>query len=216
MNIILKSILSLKHMRHSYSSQAIEEKAKIQGQLLQFNDFIFIWMGTFLKGIVPHHCLKSIQAIWWPPEKHINQDSMAVSWFLRNIIPSSQQNYLLGDKFSYGESVHLSLLSGLMCDRNLRREWKMERPAVCTSTPGNLIKLCLPWKTAGTNCAVSQSNGPESSLSIFKGWMFSIVYTLTAYLQKQRKNNCCWWLNTAGVLLLKGASLNSTVHFMNT
>lgn len=81
MNIILKSILSLKHMQHTFSSQAIEEKAKIQGQLLQFNDFIFIRMGAFLKGIVPHHCLKSIQAIWWPPERRINQDSMAASWF---------------------------------------------------------------------------------------------------------------------------------------
>lgn len=81
MNIPLKSILSLKHMQHSYSTQAIEEKAKIQGQLPQFNDFIFIWMGAFHKGIVPHHRLKSIQAIWWPPEKRINQDSMAVSWF---------------------------------------------------------------------------------------------------------------------------------------
>lgn len=48
-NVILWSMLSLKHMRYSYSSQAIEEKkkGKIQGQLLPFNDFIFILNGCF-------------------------------------------------------------------------------------------------------------------------------------------------------------------------
>lgn len=63
----------------------------------------------------------------------------------------------------------------------------MERPAECTSPPENLIKLCLPGKTAGTNCAVSQSTGPESSVCIVKGWVFNTLYTHTAYLQNRRK-----------------------------
>lgn len=42
MNILLWSVLSLKHMRRTFSAQVIEEEAKIQGQLRRFNDFIFI------------------------------------------------------------------------------------------------------------------------------------------------------------------------------
>lgn len=41
-NINLESFLSVKHMRHLYSTRAIEGKAKSQGHLLELNDFIFI------------------------------------------------------------------------------------------------------------------------------------------------------------------------------
>ncbi len=99
-----------------------------------------------------------------------------------------------------------------MCDRNLRRGWKIECPAEWTSTPENLIKLCLPWKTAGTNCAVSQSNGPESSVSILTGGC-SIYSIHLLQFGKTEENNYSWWLNTAGVLLLKSfIELNCTFY----
>lgn len=79
------------HFHHRHS----RKKAKIQRPLWRFNDVIFIWMDIFLKETPPRHHSKSIQAIWRPPERRVNQDSMAVCWLRGNIMLSSRRSYQL-------------------------------------------------------------------------------------------------------------------------
>lgn len=54
---------------------------------------------------------------------HLRGASTEILWLRaasENIIPPHSQNYLLPDKFGYGELERLSLLFWLMCDRELR------------------------------------------------------------------------------------------------